>query len=680
MIPVTPLRPFTRFLMTIGEIPTSYLISMTYEEQLLWLCNYLEKTVIPAIDNNAEAVKELQDLFVELKSYVDNYFDNLDVQEEINNKLDEMATDGTLDEIINQEIFSELNEKIESAMLKTDNQSYNNLTLERFLRYFVKSPNNPDYDNTIDYHALQGGCYTGNDKMIIVRMQSDNNTILQEISLVDGSVIRSANISLGHGNSITYNPSTSKLYITGLTGDDKHKIFVVNYTSFTLENTLIFDTLGVNEGIHSVSYDIEDDKYYIMTETSPTNYLKFYELNITDSTLTEITLENYDNTLTTTNTNDMLVYNKIIYIMKHSPQVVITYNIENQQLQNLYNISEISSAKSPTGDLENISIMYDKPKKDLLIASNKEECKNGFYNIYQFFKANPVYNVKNNEPLNNNNQIVLFVNINSNATNPDGTENNKFKYISEAIDVAKNTNARIEINVASGTYPYLYITDLDKVVNIYGVSNPTISGAYISHTNNIYFSGFTFSNTLASQTVDLYLFRCYIKLSNSTMSITNDVNIYLHNSTINLFNTNAIFHSQAENVIICNDATPTYKIKSGSMPSINKPVKLFNGNISSTSDSTTYDLSNNNVLKNCNTLLVSMHGNYSYTSMIFPNITSDGFRLSTCCLNQWLMVVRVIRSGNTYSLKTETCKSFASNNVVDNTSSATGDFVVYAMN
>ena len=102
MIPVTPLRPFTRFLMTIGEIPTSYLISMTYEEQLLWFCNYLEKTVIPAIDNNAEAVKELQDLYVELKSYVDNYFENLDVQEEINNKLDEMAESGQLADIIAQ--------------------------------------------------------------------------------------------------------------------------------------------------------------------------------------------------------------------------------------------------------------------------------------------------------------------------------------------------------------------------------------------------------------------------------------------------------------------------------------------------------------------------------------------------------------------------------------------------
>lgn len=102
MIPVTNLRPFTRMLMTIGQIPTSYLISMTYEEQLLWLCNYLEKEVIPALNNNAEAVKEVQELYTELKSYVDNYFENLDVQEEINNKLDEMAESGQLTDIIAQ--------------------------------------------------------------------------------------------------------------------------------------------------------------------------------------------------------------------------------------------------------------------------------------------------------------------------------------------------------------------------------------------------------------------------------------------------------------------------------------------------------------------------------------------------------------------------------------------------
>lgn len=114
------LKPFTRFCCTIGHIPASYMVSLSYEEQLLWLCNFLEKKVIPAIDNNAEALKEVQKLYLELKEYVDNYFDNLDIQTEINNKLDEMAIDGTLERIINEELFSDLSNKITNAIISYD--------------------------------------------------------------------------------------------------------------------------------------------------------------------------------------------------------------------------------------------------------------------------------------------------------------------------------------------------------------------------------------------------------------------------------------------------------------------------------------------------------------------------------------------------------------------------------
>ena len=98
--PVLSLEPFRHFCCTIGNLPTSYLESLTYYELLSWLCKYLEETVIPALNTNAEAITELQELFVILKNYVDNYFDNLDVQEEINNKLDEYVEDGTLERIL----------------------------------------------------------------------------------------------------------------------------------------------------------------------------------------------------------------------------------------------------------------------------------------------------------------------------------------------------------------------------------------------------------------------------------------------------------------------------------------------------------------------------------------------------------------------------------------------------
>ena len=49
-----------------------------------------------------ETVEEYIAKFVELKDFVDSYFENLDVQEEINNKLDAMVEDGTLADIIDQ--------------------------------------------------------------------------------------------------------------------------------------------------------------------------------------------------------------------------------------------------------------------------------------------------------------------------------------------------------------------------------------------------------------------------------------------------------------------------------------------------------------------------------------------------------------------------------------------------
>lgn len=124
-INVETLQPVTRTLMTIGALPTSYLISMTYEEQLLWLQNYLIKTVIPAINNNAEATQEVQDIVMALQDYINDYFNNLDVQEEINNKLDDLVADGTLTRLIGdyvQPLIDEQNQEIANFKTSVNGQ------------------------------------------------------------------------------------------------------------------------------------------------------------------------------------------------------------------------------------------------------------------------------------------------------------------------------------------------------------------------------------------------------------------------------------------------------------------------------------------------------------------------------------------------------------------------------
>lgn len=97
---VVDMSPFKRMVITLGTLPNAFIESMTYYEALAYFVKYLEENVIPAINQNAEATKELQRLYVELKEYVDNYFADLDIQEEIDTKLDEMAESGELAEII----------------------------------------------------------------------------------------------------------------------------------------------------------------------------------------------------------------------------------------------------------------------------------------------------------------------------------------------------------------------------------------------------------------------------------------------------------------------------------------------------------------------------------------------------------------------------------------------------
>ena len=119
-IPTMKVIPLKKICMTIGELPTSYLETMTYYEMLIWFIEYLKNNIIPTINNNASAIQEVQSVVLalqnyindykdsidsdveELEEYMNNYFENLDVQDEINNKLDEMLEDGVLSEIIQQ--------------------------------------------------------------------------------------------------------------------------------------------------------------------------------------------------------------------------------------------------------------------------------------------------------------------------------------------------------------------------------------------------------------------------------------------------------------------------------------------------------------------------------------------------------------------------------------------------
>lgn len=91
------LKPFRFWCQKV--LPLVYDDELSYYELLCKVVDYLNKTM-ENVNKLSENFDELQQMFNILKQYVDNYFKNLDVQEEINKKLDDMANNGTLSTLL----------------------------------------------------------------------------------------------------------------------------------------------------------------------------------------------------------------------------------------------------------------------------------------------------------------------------------------------------------------------------------------------------------------------------------------------------------------------------------------------------------------------------------------------------------------------------------------------------
>ncbi|MBO7692643.1 MAG: hypothetical protein J6T10_08430 [Methanobrevibacter sp.] len=262
--PVVKIEPFRRLCMTIGELPTSYLETMTYYEMLVWFTKFLGETVIPTVNNNAEAVSELQAKYIELKTYIDNYFDNLDVQEEINNKLDDMVEAGTLQEII----ADYLNSK---AIFGFDNVAN------------MKASTNlidGSYAETLGYYAKNDGGKSlykirtiTNDDVVdeATIIALNDNTLIAEL-IIDENV--NVNQFGAKGDGITndttaFNKAITKLDMVNLLNDKTYKL-----TSLTIEKDFI---------IHGNGAKLIDDTsvtYFIYSSVGTRHEIKFDNLKI----------------------------------------------------------------------------------------------------------------------------------------------------------------------------------------------------------------------------------------------------------------------------------------------------------------------------------------------------------------------------------------------------------------
>ena len=120
--------------LTLGQLPTSYRESMSYEEQVLWLCNIIENEITPKVN--------------ELIDIVDNIDINFD---EINEKINIIQNDIMIIQNEYQTLNSKVNQNTEDIQA-LDSRITNEInTLDSTLRALINS----NYNTLKDYVDYQ---------------------------------------------------------------------------------------------------------------------------------------------------------------------------------------------------------------------------------------------------------------------------------------------------------------------------------------------------------------------------------------------------------------------------------------------------------------------------------------------------------------------------------------------
>lgn len=155
----TPFRMFCN-----RVLPAVYGNELSYYECLCKVVDYLN-TTMSNVDVLTGNVEELYGFCIQLQKWVDEYFTNLDVQEEIDNKLDQMVQDGTFDEIFSK--YTPFTIRT-SAFKREEGESDDTLKMQRAIDFCMNTP----HINVLlvdEYLTVNGTVYVFNEKPLCIR-------------------------------------------------------------------------------------------------------------------------------------------------------------------------------------------------------------------------------------------------------------------------------------------------------------------------------------------------------------------------------------------------------------------------------------------------------------------------------------------------------------------------------
>lgn len=428
--------------------------------------------IINSVNMSGEQVELLSESFNQLQDYVNNFFDNLDVQDEVNNKLDEMVTDGTLERIINQELLAEINQKVNKNTVDISLLPLKvTPNVRRLGRFLIAYGNDKMSTDTIQSnYNLQGSCLTSSSTMIMMLINNnDTSATLKEFNFKNGQILRESTITYaGHGNGL--HKIGDYLYIATYTNLIGTTIKKVRYDDLTEVATYDFDF-----PVKTIYQDETTQKVYIANDIS------IYEWTLDSSTTTKLfdwSIPNYqinvDGTIQT-----IVVYKDMIFLLgcyANSNNIVI-FVIDKQG--NLYTSYDLGS--------NNISSFYGEGQDimqngDTFYMTSVFRLGGTLYNDYQI---DNVYTFNPFSQIHKNNYMSFLTpssqrQINSNNTGffADGSATYPYRYYFEYALENMLTNQNLVGVISGGNQPLLYAKNERASYNVNG---STIEGIFVQN-------------------------------------------------------------------------------------------------------------------------------------------------------------------------------------------------------
>lgn len=546
----------------------------------------------------------------ELTDFVNNYFDDLDIQEEINTKLDEMAEDGTLEQIISEYLqtktfivynnLSELKDAtnlIDGSYVQT--LGYNSINDGGKAKYIVRTKTNEDVPNDMNIIQLS-------DENLVAEMIIENDTInIKSLGAINNTDITSkVEKALTLAKNI-YFPN-EEYTISNLQIENEHKLYgkaIINliapvggYAIFSNVPDIIFDGLtfkgGKAQKSMNTNFGINDDGGYLIRmsyrmyehgKKAIFRNCKFYRTDYEEETSTTqfghfvgvCNMEKLEisncygeivNTLFLGTPSDVASYNVSIVNINN----VIVKDNEINILENSFSSSFLNIDNEPldkNGKITDTTRVLN--NKVIATQLKNHQCIGIGYVKNAIYEGNYIRNYT--VPFDLDNPINVTV------------ENNKF--VNDEIDSNAN-GIRVGTNLAYSTGHIVEnITINNNIIEnfAYGITTNKAKNLIISN-NKFKGNSFIYNYDNVGN----------IEIYNNICEINVDIGHFQINR--NIFIKNNIFNGQNENLQImrCLNSSEVFEICN------NKFVNLINGIATSTADATPTKLQNNTGLNDRN--------------------------------------------------------------------------------